>query len=146
MVFDVKYDAWVIEPLAAGILPILAPVTETKALGLPVSIVDGQVGSYDIPTPIAGVTISKAADSNKVDAADPTWKGTAPTSPTLTYEWFVDDQSKGTTSGWTGSSVAAATVNALAAGTHAIFVKVTAAGSGSGFAVSNEISVTVSAG
>lgn len=39
MVFDVKYDAWVIEQYAAGILPIIKGDSSTPAFGLPVSIV-----------------------------------------------------------------------------------------------------------
>lgn len=39
MVFDVKYDAWVIEKLAAGILPIIAPETSSSAsYGIPVCV------------------------------------------------------------------------------------------------------------
>ena len=40
MVFDVKYDAWVMERLACGILPIVEPTNSTEAaFGIPVSIV-----------------------------------------------------------------------------------------------------------
>lgn len=45
MVFDVKYDAWVIEQYAAGILPIIKGDSAAPAFGLPVSIVSNVAAS-----------------------------------------------------------------------------------------------------
>ena len=39
MVFDVKYDAWVIESLSHGILPIIDDAENTGVFAIPVKIV-----------------------------------------------------------------------------------------------------------
>ena len=49
MVFDVKYDAWVIEQYAAGILPIIKGEASSPAFGLPVSIVSNVAAATTSP-------------------------------------------------------------------------------------------------
>lgn len=45
MVFDVKYDAWVIESLSHGIIPIIDAAENTGVFAIPVKIVNESMGS-----------------------------------------------------------------------------------------------------
>ena len=88
MVFDIKYDAWVIERLACGILPIVAPASSTAPqFGLPVSIVSNNAD----PT-LVDVTIAKSGSSSSTKlTATPKFNVNAANNPAVTYAWKKGD-------------------------------------------------------
>ena len=60
---DIKYDAWVIESLSHGILPIVDAVENTGSFGIPVKVI-GDV-SLDANTEVAA-TVTPAENSEFV--------------------------------------------------------------------------------
>lgn len=84
MVMDVKYDAWVIESLSHGILPIIDVVPNETKFALPVEIVGGPGSSADSP---AVVTVS-----NESIATTATISGTATVAPAADSVWTTTEQ------------------------------------------------------
>lgn len=117
MVMDVKYDAWVIEGLSHGILPILDSKQNTGTFAIPVEIIDK--GDKEEPT-ITGITAEPTELSIKVgQQAKPDVRVTGTGAYDHDYVAMSSDASKArvTTDGRiTGVEPGSATITYRAAG------------------------------
>lgn len=140
MCMDVKYDAWVIENYSHGIIPIIDASENNAVYAIPVSV-STVTPVVETPAQIVGATISEA--SNTITAVA-SYNIAPAQAATLSYVWEYNNSGTWTT-------IAGQTNSTLSVGSSSAFkdkqvrCKITASGSATGVAISNDIKATYTA-